>query len=967
MLINSLKQNKDKGVFLSVILGWLAHVISPFLNLKADFVHIFFRREGMELLGVRYKSFWVLMSIMTVTFIAIGFSNGSLRYLREKMSDPFINWVNVELPWGNENLANEISNSLDDEQIKKDFNFVSFEGYYKYDLLFRDVKRAGTFRSMGRTIEFDNPLLDVIFEKKNLISGRRFDSETDLGLIVTESFLSQFNYNKHSSHIFMTYSLRDEDGDTDIPLPVIAIVRELPDMAAFATTPYFYNQRFLDTQGLNPFNPEHTSDLVLYVPFSGDKYQEFQNMVEKAVHSIEDCKDRSPYLSNQDYLAAHTGGKELRISFFPAFESLSEVQSVFSDLKRVAGLNDNEIIQLYDPKTVGAYEYRSYDYYAINFSSLDKIRGFKDFLFSENKIELEMSQIDSKENFNFVTKLTRFISVVLLGFCILSISIFLSNLLKNHLHKIKMNIGTFKAFGLGRNQLKGIYISIIGIFIALSIIGSLILSSLFGNFGGIRLILSILQIELEAGQHYFALIDWWTLFAIFSIIVVSLSSIYINNNNLMNDTPGNLINNRDYTSSTKTNKKNQTMKRKISILGFWVIALFGFNVTAQQKVSVEQILGSPVKFENEFIKTDGLVTSFVPSDANTTSYYILKGDYGQVIRVNTSLGEPTTDEKVCITGTVYVNYTDKGKVSRIFISERSRYDGVCKDVPLIEVGQSRLNFGETKPNQSVQKKLKIDNTGREDLVIDEIAVSDRNVFEVVMPSRLTIEPDKSAEVLLIFTPKEKGEFSGFVTIKHNAGNTIETIEVSGIVKDNNWLLYSIIAAGVLLFGLLLALLLRRRPVPAISKETYVKKVETEAPLKDPEIFVREDYNTVIVPRSDPKTVKFFPGEFEIVSGQDKGHKFRLPGYNLNGDLIITVGRETPSADRAQYHIQLKENTVGRKQAEIIFREGKTYLKSIGTTNLSVVDGQAIPANEIVEIKANSVMQFGEVWLAYRDK
>jgi hypothetical protein len=527
------------------IISLFAVVLAPVFKMHSDFLKLFLKREGLELLGRSYRSFWVLLAIMSVTFIAIGFSNGSLKYLENKMSDPFINWVNVELPRGDRELAHKLITVLDNEKSRAEFKFSSMNGYYKFDLFFKDEKQNGRYRSMGRTIDFDSPLLDVIFSKKNLIAGRRFNSEEDLGLIVTENFLKQFNYTLNSPYANMHFSSENNYVITYVPLPIIAIVRELPDMSAFATTPYFYNQRYLDSKGNNPFSPKHTKDLVIYINDESFSKNKFDESVKKAIASITECKYRDPSVSIKDRQDSYLTGKEIRISFFPTFDSVEQVKNVFDKLLKNMKNTDSELIQLFDYQTSFADTYRDYDYLAVNFKSLDKVRSFKNYLFNELEVEIDMAQIESKENFNFVTKLTRFISLILLAFCILSITMFLSNLLKSHLYKIRMNIGTFKAFGMGNRTLKLIYLSIVGIFISFSLSFSIFIAFIFGELGGIRLLLKLLSIELEAGQKYFHLADLWTLIAIISILLVSLSAIYLNSNKLFEDSPGNLINNRE--------------------------------------------------------------------------------------------------------------------------------------------------------------------------------------------------------------------------------------------------------------------------------------------------------------------------------------------------------------------------------------------------------------------------------------
>jgi len=70
-------------------------------NIHKDFKKIFYKNEGVELNGKKRFNFWILFSILTITFIAIGFAAGSLKYLKKKMDDPYINWFNVDLPAGN--------------------------------------------------------------------------------------------------------------------------------------------------------------------------------------------------------------------------------------------------------------------------------------------------------------------------------------------------------------------------------------------------------------------------------------------------------------------------------------------------------------------------------------------------------------------------------------------------------------------------------------------------------------------------------------------------------------------------------------------------------------------------------------------------------------------------------------------------------------------------------------------------
>ena len=68
--------------------------------IKNDYFRLFVKREGKVVLGKNYSNLWLLTAVLTATFLAIAFSNGSLDYLSYKMDDPFINLDDEKLRAG---------------------------------------------------------------------------------------------------------------------------------------------------------------------------------------------------------------------------------------------------------------------------------------------------------------------------------------------------------------------------------------------------------------------------------------------------------------------------------------------------------------------------------------------------------------------------------------------------------------------------------------------------------------------------------------------------------------------------------------------------------------------------------------------------------------------------------------------------------------------------------------------------
>ena len=54
---------------------------------SGDYLKLFLKREGKIVLGKNFSNIWLLTAVLTATFLAIAFSNGSLLFLADKMKD----------------------------------------------------------------------------------------------------------------------------------------------------------------------------------------------------------------------------------------------------------------------------------------------------------------------------------------------------------------------------------------------------------------------------------------------------------------------------------------------------------------------------------------------------------------------------------------------------------------------------------------------------------------------------------------------------------------------------------------------------------------------------------------------------------------------------------------------------------------------------------------------------------------
>jgi hypothetical protein len=530
-----------------------------------DFRKLFFLKEGRTLAGPRLRNIWILVGIMFVTFVAIGFANGSLSYLKFKMDDPFINWVSIDIPRSLADSTQGIKNQLNLPANRTRYAYNAATVNRRLILRFQDQEDGKSYLCRGRTIELENPILTEIVKRPNLIHGRGFEDEQEVGIIVTTQLLRRLGYPEESAFIQMAFSVLEGGEDALLPLPIVAVVEKLPGKNDFATTTYFFSQRKIGRDAGSPFDPVHTRDLLLRIAGDEARAQAFQEALEAYLGEELNAShgEYAPYVvSPTPEEDAYQEGFVLGYSFL--FGSLNEseitimLDEVFDKLQR------NREIAAFDPMRYYRYAFDGktdpnirYDRISVHFQELDQIRLFRDSLLlieigknslglgeDDADLDIDLAQIEAKENYNFVTRLTRIISMILIGFSVLSICLFVSHMFRKHLTKISRNIGTFKAFGMDNQGLISIYLSLIGIYMLGSLLISLMLAWIFGSLGGIKLILRLVNEKLESEQTYFELFNQWTWLAIVLLLGVSFVVLYQTARSLLSRSPGDLIYNR---------------------------------------------------------------------------------------------------------------------------------------------------------------------------------------------------------------------------------------------------------------------------------------------------------------------------------------------------------------------------------------------------------------------------------------
>ncbi len=545
---------------------------------STTYPQLFLQKEGKVLYGKSKVNLLILITILSLTLLSIGFANGTLKYLNDKLNDPFVNWLTVGIPWAKSNasIVTDITDKLNSDEVKEHYLIDVVTSYKEVMLPFFKTENKDNEYIKGRLIDSDDPIMTVLLSPENKISGTdNFSDERDLGIVVTADMLKRLHYPIDTKVIYLDNMDDDitqgEKQRFKVPVPVKAVIKEIPGRNKFLITTFFYKSYINHEFCVFDFK-EQTKRILFYVEdqkLAKEFAMEIEKMQPTFILTEQGSNDSDTSVTEKIFRTVEISvnsenecdmmnipGYEVSVEFSEKPFNYTTTENVFKKIvqSKFYKNNKDKIIRIFDFGIAPDPDVEIHnDYLCINFkkNGLDSVEAFSKYvvqnLNEENvKEETNMIVVDSgavkeKKNFNYISKMTLLISLLLIVFSIIAISLFISNLLKTHLNKVKMNLGTFKAFGLSNKQSVTIYLQIMLRFIFTGLVLSLVISFVLGNV--IDKIFSA-WLSIEDQTAYFRLFDFNTYLLIAIIFMVSAMVSYLNIKKIVSKTPGDLIYNR---------------------------------------------------------------------------------------------------------------------------------------------------------------------------------------------------------------------------------------------------------------------------------------------------------------------------------------------------------------------------------------------------------------------------------------
>lgn len=498
---------------------------------------IFLKNEFRTILGNRKINFWILFVVFFITIGSLAFSRAGLEFLSQKMEDPFINWVDISREPNLDNLFM----ALNDSAVKKQFGYTTVEqNNFILEYVFNSENKK--VRVEGRTIENTSQLFNKITDSKNVIV-KRIDQigVNDIGWVVTVDLMQRLGYSQPEEYpLFISLT---NEGDSlgikelgiknfnkwqEIPIPIIAVVKQLPDFLDFLTTPYFSDQLQDDSR---PFNLSIHPEYFDKVQFVVDSETEDKLKSELDSH-LSSIGVNYSWEATVDYTSSFRDAKLISLILNDTLINKAAVNSICTQV--LENYPIHKVQRNYEYKYGAGYKLKT-DYISVMFQDLGKIKEFQIWAKDNYNIRIDMAQVEAKENFKTFQLLSTFLSSALILISILFIIIFLYFLINAHFQKISKNLGTIMAFGLDNTKIVKIYLSVFIRLVLSGLIPAVI------SLVVIQLLLHFLKIVRENGMPYININDVWIYSVLLGIIVLSIIVTYTIMGKKLKSTPGDLI------------------------------------------------------------------------------------------------------------------------------------------------------------------------------------------------------------------------------------------------------------------------------------------------------------------------------------------------------------------------------------------------------------------------------------------
>lgn len=489
---------------------------------------LFFRKENKQLQGHNRLNLGVTFGVFFFAILSAGFSVASMDYLQEKMSDPFVTCIDIPVDQLWSNGYEELNEFITRSSNKITLGYDSPENVYLLSERFQ-ISPEKSVQLDGRTLLMTSPLKNTTILSENNVIQQRVEpiADSDFGLILSEEGLEKLELKGHYP-AFLRQIVDINDSTYCFSVPVLAIVKRLPNMCDFIVTHAYAQQEI--AEGAHHFNLSYDQyNKELRIVTLDSQQEDIKKFItqQNDIDSIEE----KPYYgtwSNEYSMLIVRSDVENRKDYFNELFRL--IQDTIPGVERIIDFAyDSNISNANRPQIVSCYfKQDSLEY---------KVEQFSTILDQETKYKIDMSKVENLKNLARVQQMGNTLSFCILLIVTIFISVFIYFLLNTHFQKIRRNLGTFKAFGVSESMICKVYLLIISNLIVSAYAIAIAVSWVISTIVNI-----CMPITDDKGQYgVFDCLVWQNGALLLLTLVVAIITTILVVKKLLPHTPGDLI------------------------------------------------------------------------------------------------------------------------------------------------------------------------------------------------------------------------------------------------------------------------------------------------------------------------------------------------------------------------------------------------------------------------------------------
>ena len=504
---------------------------------KTTFHSVIFKNEFRALRGRDYRTIQTLFVILFITFLAFGFSKSTLNYQQKLAANPFSNWINLNYHSGTRDSLRALNELISINKFREEYHI---RGSYFYNkgmvAVLASLRGSRYVQYEARTIEPTSGIVNDLL--KNGLCAKYFPDSVENafhsepnGVIISRRLADDMGLDIKSLSFIR---IQSPEGDP-VPVPVLAVVNELPDLADIIYTNLFY------CKTMNPgFYDRENNYYRLYI----------ENMDTAGILAVlkELCialEIRDPFTVQTTILK--TGNRSVlnwKIEIGRQEKELT-LQNKNERIARLHSLKGHQYGRYFELSGDSVCDNSSFfhDFLAVEFNDLEKIREFSTYLRASLGLQLNLEVLTARENYLYTGNVAMGAIALMMLLSIISVSIYISGVIRKHLLTIKKNLGTLLAFGVNSSVVTWIYIAVTIKIFVLALVPAFVIADVCGELFEKHLLGKFLA--LDPAQDYFSLTNSWVAILLVLILSVAFFSTFISVRKILKNTPGDLIYERD--------------------------------------------------------------------------------------------------------------------------------------------------------------------------------------------------------------------------------------------------------------------------------------------------------------------------------------------------------------------------------------------------------------------------------------